>query len=427
MLAPLLLAVVAAGCGATVESRQATVLPPSSEVAPTGAPTTEAPGIEDAEGIRETLEAAGEAFRTGDPEALAELLHDPGSSFGQRWQDRARWMQALPLAEYRLELDNVLPDLSTTRVRDAHEEDVQVVYVVEHLALEGFDREPAAQDLFLTVVDDGAGTWRIAGDTDAEALGFVSVDHLWDHGPVEVTRDGPVLAIHHPDGPTVGPLLDETRSALADVGDRWPLSWPGTVPVVVPRDQDELAELLHVTYDLSNFVAFATATPVTDRGRYELTGSRILVNPGRFLDRPSETRQRIMAHELVHVASRPSAGPMVPSWLDEGVAQVLGEQRSTTGTSLVDGVAATSLALPTDGQFTVGGRDRIFLSYQLSWAFVDHLADRYGSDDVARFYEAVGRGAVGEPGTEQWHLDRAAREVLGAPLSALVDEWRSTR
>lgn len=411
-------------CGVALEGRADTVVPPASVAAPTEAVSTPGSGIDDADAVQATLDAAAAAFRSGDREAMASVLHDPDSRFGRRWSNRAERMQVLPLASYDLRLDNVLPDLSTARVRQAHEGDVQVVYVVEELALEGFDAEPAAHDLFLTMVRDEDGRWRVAGDADAEPLGFVSVDHLWDHGPVEVREEESVLAIHHPDGPEVGPLVDETLAALRQVASAWPQPWPRRVPVIVPRNQEELGELLHVTYDLSNFVAFATATAVNERGRYELTGSRVMVNPGRLLDRSAETRQRIMAHELLHVATRPVSGPMVPSWLDEGVAQVLGEGQSTTGTSLVDGVGPAALSLPSDGQFRVGGRDRIFLSYQLSWSFVDHLVDRHGASAVARFYVAAGRGAIGEAGTRQWHLDRAATEVFGASLDELVEQWR---
>ncbi len=117
---------------------------------------------------------------------------------------------------------------------------------------------------------------------------------------------------------------------------------------------------------------------------------------------------------------------MVPSWLEEGVAQALGERQSTTGTAQVDALAPGDRRLPTDAQFTVGGRDGIFLSYQLAWKFVDHLVDTYGADAVGTFYAAVGRGSVGRPGTEQFHVDRAAREVFRAPLAELLARWRST-
>ncbi|MBW3659560.1 MAG: hypothetical protein KY457_13045, partial [Actinobacteria bacterium] len=160
---------------------------------------------------------------------------------------------------------------------------------------------------------------------------------------------------------------------------------------------------------------------------YRLTGSRIVVNPERFLVRGSGVRQRILVHELVHVATRPVAGPLVPSWLEEGVAQAIGEERSTTGTRLLDALSGDGLTLPTDAQFTSGGRDRIFLSYQLSWSFVDHLRDRFGAETVARFYAAVGDGGIAGPGTTTHVVDRAAREVFGSPFPELIAAWRADR
>ena len=332
----------------------------------------------------------------------------------------------MPLTVYELELDDSLPDLAIQRVRDRHVGQTRVRYVVERHALRGYDENgPAIDDLFLTFVEHD-GAWRIAGDTDAEPLGLVSADHLWDHGPVQLTEAGPLVALHHPGTPNIGAVLAEAQAALSDVRARWPLPWPERVPIIVPRDEEELAELLHVTFDLSSFVAFATASPAGERGAYELTGSRVVLNPGRFLNRASSTRRLILSHELLHVATRPVAGPMTPSWVEEGVAQAIGEQRSTTGLGLLDALVARGAfdgALPTDAEFVTGGRDRIFLSYQLSYSFVDWLIDTFGVETVARWYEELGRGSVGEPGSEAWHVRRSVEEAFGVPLDELRRRW----
>lgn len=384
-------------------------------------------GVRDEADIQDVLDRAASGFLTGDVAAVRATLHDPAGVFGQRWLQRVEHLRDVPLASYALRIDPSLPDLATGAVRSRYDDPVQVVYVVEEHALEGFDTTgPAAEDLFLTVVETDDG-WRISGDRDGEPLGLVSVDHLWDHGPVVTTRQGPVLALHHPGTASIDELLAEARRALAEAAQRWPLAWPQRVPIIVPRDEEELAELLHVTFDLSSFIAFATATPVGELDDYRLTGSRIVLNPRRFLDRSSDTRQRILVHELVHVASRPVAGPMVPSWLDEGIAQAIGEERSTTGTRLLDALATDALALPGDTEFTTGGRDGIFLSYQLAWSFVDHLTRRFGADAVARLYAAVGAGGVDAPGTEAYVVDRATRAVLDASLAELIEGWRAAR
>lgn len=397
--------------------------------APAPGPSASEPSDELA-GLQDALDAVADAFLAKDPEALRPWLDDPGSAFGSRWLDRARNLEQVPLASYALDLDRSLPDLATEEVRERVGEDAKVVYVVEELAIEGFDREgPAAGDLFLTVIrrDDG---WRIVGDTDAERLGLVSADHLFDHGPVLTRRDGGFLALYHQESAGEIPtLLAEARAAVEDVRAHWALEWDQNVPLIVPRDEDELAELLHVTFDLSNFIAFATATPTGELGDHELTGSRIVLNPDRFLNRTTATRRRILAHELLHVATRPHSGPLVPAWVEEGLAQRLGEQRSTTGTDLLAAAAARgAVEPPEDADFTSGGRDRIFLSYQLAWSFADHLAARFGEATLAEFYRALGRGSVGEPGRETYHVDRAAREVFGVGIQELQDSWaRSLR
>ena len=429
---PLLLVLVllVSACGGSAVRDQTAERPAHTATVtalPTGATTQ--PPLTALEGLQESLDTIASAFKAADPEALRPYLHDAGSTFGQRWLARADNLAEVPLSHYALVVDGSLPDLATERIRKRYGPEARVVYVVEEHAIEGFDESgPAYEDLFLTVLPQGDGRWSVVGDEDAEPLGLVSVDHLWDHGPVTTTRQGPILALHHPGTRNIAAVVDEAATAMEDVRRRWPLDWPGRVPMIVPESQDELAELLHVTFDLSNFIAFATATPRSDLGSYELTGSRIVINPDRFLDRSSSTRRSILAHELLHVATRPSSGPMVPSWLEEGVAQALGEDRSTTGTRLLNALVARGFdgALPADGDFTTGGRDNIFLSYQLSWSFVEFLRERYGDEQVGRFYEAAGAGAIGEPGTEQWHVDRAAREVFGQPLEQLQEAWRNS-
>lgn len=390
-------------------------------------PPRQRPAIRDPEGVSRTLDEVATAFARADPDRLRPWLADPGGDLGRRWMARARNLAGVPLASYRLELDRSLPDLATRAVRADHTEPVQVVAVEEQHALEDLDSAgPASDYLFLTLVER-EGRWLVASDTDAQRLGLTSARHLWDLGPVEVTRRGAVVALHRPGTPDAAELAEATRRALHTARDRWPLAWPRNVALVVPRDEDELRELLGVSFDVSDFLAFATGTLSGEHGDYEVTGPRIVLNPVRFRGFGTETRERILVHELLHVATRPVTGPLVPAWLDEGVAQALGERQSTTGTGLLDRLPAEDLRLPLDEHFTVGDSERIHLSYQLAYSFVEYLRSRDGEVAVARFYAEAGEGADGQPGNTAWHLDRAAREVFGASLSQLVAGWRASR
>lgn len=421
-----LVAVLAAGCAIPPQPQVAVGAVSAAVAAPAAPSPVEVIDIRDRDAIQAVLDTASQAFLDGDPGLLESLLAEPASAFGQAWRQRVEHMQALPLARYQLRVGEALPDLATERVRARYDDPVQVIHVVEELVLDGFDPSPAVSHLYLTVVETDDG-WRLAGLRDAEALGLVSTSHLWDLGPVVATRDGQVLALHDPDGPDIGVLVSETVSSLQEAAGRWPLDWPRRAVVIVPRDEDQLATMLNVTFDLSNFVAFATATTVREGTSWELTGSRVVLNPERFLGRTSESRQRILTHELIHVASRPSAGPVVPNWLEEGVAQVWGDQRSATGTALLSSLPVRQWELPRDNQFTTGGTQRIHLSYQTAWSFLDHLVDRFGAERVGAFYLEAGHGNIGEPGTRAYLVDRAAREVFDQPLEELVDAWRESR
>jgi hypothetical protein len=427
MLVMCVFALTISGCGAAgPDTIAAAGLPASIAEAPTAAPAPAGPVAlaDNIDAVDAMLDAISAAFLAADASALRPWLHDPESPFGRRWLQRLQDMREVPFSSYALTVDSSLPDVTS---RDLPGQGGLLINVLEDHQLVGMEElGPLRAHLFLTLLERD-GRWTVAGDSDAEALGLVSADHLWDNGPVMATRQGALLLLHRPGQGSVDALLQEAQGALATATARWPLAWPGTVPVIVPRDEAELAELLHVTYDLSNFIAFATSSPVGELGALTMSGSRIVLNTNRFLDRSSATRERILVHELVHAASRPSSSPDLPSWVEEGVAQALGEQRSTTGTVLLDSLARTGWdgSLPMDAQFSVGGRDRIFLSYQQSWSFVDYLLDAYGRDAVGAFYLAAGQGSQGDPGTTRARLDVAARAVFGAPVASLVATWRA--
>lgn len=397
---------------------------PADRPTPVPSPTP-IPGLQDA------LDAVAEAFLAADPDGVRPWLADPDSPFGERWTERAANLAEVPVAAYELEHDPTVPDLASSAVRARHGDGVRVVYVRERHVIVGFDEDrPPVHDLYLTVVpadDDPERDWVIAGDGDAQRLGLTSARHLWDEGPVLATEEDPFVVLHHPArADDVPALLREARAGLDEMRDRWALPWSQHVPIIVPDDQDELARLLNVTFELDDFIAFAAANADGELGDYELTGSRVIVNPDSFFRRTTATRQRILAHELLHVATRPHAGPFTPAWVEEGVAQRLGEGPPPGAFALVAAeVARGSVGdVPLDAEFTTGGRERILLSYQLSYSLLTHLVDRFGEEAVAEFYRELGRGSVGEPGRREYHIDRAARTAFGEDLAALRSSWR---
>jgi hypothetical protein len=390
-----------------------------------GTVTGAAPSDDEMAELVDALDGLSAAVASGDPDRVAEHLDDPASEVGERWRRRTANLAGVDLEHYRLRVDGRLGEVTSDRVRARHDTDVVVLVVVEELTIAGHDRDGAGRHRrTLTFVrrDDG---WRLSDETDGRALGLSTPVHLWDLGPVATTGDGPVVALHHPDAPDIGQLVEETTRGIATLREQWPASWSERVVLIVPRDGEELDELLDADLHLDDFLAFATATAWSEPGVHDLVGSRVVVNPSRFDDLRPEVRERVLLHELLHVATRPLGTAAMPLWLEEGVAQALGEQGPSTGTTgALDRLGADGRRLPDDEDFTAGGRDQTHLAYQRSWSFVDHLVQTHGPEAVAAFYAEVGEASTSE-GTVEHQIDAAAQEVLGSGLDELVSRWRS--
>ncbi|MEZ0228181.1 MAG: hypothetical protein ACAI25_06115, partial [Planctomycetota bacterium] len=62
--------------------------------------------------------------------------------------------------------------------------------------------------------------------------------------------------------------------------------------------------------------------------------------------------------------------------------------------------------------------NRVKLRYAAAFDFVASLAEKRGRTSLAELLDRLGKGEK---------LDEAARTVYGAAVSALYDEWRSSR
>ena len=194
--------------------------------------------------------------------------------------------------------------------------------------------------------------------------------------------------------------------------------------LLIPDDEAELRRLIQATFDLEDFVAFAySSVDVSDSIEY--TGHRMIVNPEAFAGRSEETVVSILAHEMLHVASRYSAGPFVPFFVDEGIAEYVGTAGDPGSLDFFTGdVAAGNFdgRLPEDYQFTVGTGTEIYRSYQKSHSAVRFFVDRWGLRAFIRFYRLLGSKSL-VPGTARYHLSRSLTKVTGLDLDAFEKAW----
>jgi hypothetical protein len=380
--------------------------------AQTGVPAPE-------EAARRVLAQRVEAVTRGDRAAFLDTVDaEAAPEFRARQERLYDGLRSLPLASYDLRLrTDEAPDLSAGLAgRYTGAERVFLPPVEGRYRLAGADAVDALDGFYYTFVLRG-GRWRIASDGDLEDVGLPSTRNLWDYGPVSVQRTAHFTVLHDPAdrkrAEALAALCEEGYDRLTGSFDR-PV--PGQIVVILPRTVEQLKEMLQATFDLSNFVAFATAAVDRDGG-WETTAPRVYVQDTNLARSRREFQLQTFHHEFAHVAAFPLAGPAVASWIHEGLADWMASGERPP--SEVDGSDAV---LPDEWEFTTGGGDSILRAYDESTSAMAFLAARKGEDAPLDLLVRVGRTRVA-PGTADYHVDQGLRAVYGAGLEEFQKDW----
>jgi len=384
--------------------------------------------------IEELLERRAEAVLTRDKDAFMATIDPSSGRFAGRQSRLFDAMGAVDLASYRLVAkwarfgDLVRP---SDEARYPGAQDVAIPVTEERYRIEGFDPEEAAEDLFYTFVKRD-GEWLIGEDTDLDDLALFSARHLWDRGGLEPRRSDHFLKWQHPcsgeDCLTLGAgFLPLAERGLERVDEYWHAPWTRRVIVLVPATQGELRRMLQTSIDLDNFVAFAYSTIDLQNG-IDFTGNRIILNPNAFDVQTDERVFTILSHELAHIATRDSSGVFVPTWVEEGFAEITAYDRDPSALSFFDArVAAGEFdgRLPKAFEFNTGAGTEIYMSYQEAQSAISYFVGRWGLDGFEDFYVRLGRVGIA-PGTSTYHVDRALRETVGVSLGSFESAWART-
>ncbi len=380
--------------------------------------------------VQPMLTARADAFRRHDVDAYLATVDGRNPVFLQQQREAVEFAAGLNFSLYALtaNLDD-LGDMSVPADLARFGPDTVVVPVEERYAFAGGvdDQGPAVESLFLTMTRDAGGTWRVAADDAVDAAGLQSARHPWDYGLMRTRSSEHFLAIY-PDNQAreVAAVLSESETAIRTTIAEWTLPWRRKVAIEIPRDTESLADRILATFPLDNFVAFAGASAEVEGTVFRFTGRRVFLQPDNFLGQSTEQRRATMSHELIHVASREQAGPYVPSWLEEGVAQVLGENASAVGLGPArDAVRSGRFDghVPDDYEFVVGGAQRIYQSYAESYLMAREVQKIAGKAGLLRLYEAAGNGGRLGPGDARAHIDAAVRKALGMSFAELERRW----
>lgn len=389
------------------------------------------PGTERA-AIQQLLDQHAAAYLEGDREAFMAGISTDSRAFEKRQQDFFSWSRDVPFGSYELEADwERLGDLARPAdgARYPGAEEVVIGLVEEHYRIEGFDERPAVEDYYLTFVKR-SGRWKIAEDTDLDDLGLFSARHLWDFGPVTLQEGEHFSLLRHPCDSELfcvelpADLLTTAEQALATVDQGWSVPWRHEVLIYVPSSAGELGRMIQATFPLDNFVAFAYATYEAGEG-FDLTGPRIMLNWEQIQGRDTGYLRSVLAHELLHIATRGVTGPFVPTFVEEGLAEHVAQSQDPSRLAfLEDEIAAGRVdgRLPRDFEFLTGDGNDIYRSYQEALAAIDFFAERFGERRLARFYVRLG-GVEFAAGTSAYQVGRALERTVGRDYAAFERAW----
>ncbi|MCA1840568.1 MAG: hypothetical protein LC723_09600 [Actinobacteria bacterium] len=380
--------------------------------------------VSDEASVQAMLGERSKAVSMKDRQGFMNTVDSSQSDFAQ---SQSRWFDgitALPITGYSLHLQlDRAPELTRDKQRRAYKTKVLVADVEERFTITGYDQEPTNNDLILTFVKRGA-SWKVASDSDTEDLGILTNRSLWEFGQVQTRQSQHFMLLFHPDqAKFAADLLDKAEAALPDVAKAWNRQWSQKVPVIVPSSDEELKRLLGATFDVSNFVAFATASLELDAADspWKLVGRRIFLNRSNFISHSASSRRSIFAHELTHVAARSASGPFIPTWVEEGLAQL---SEGATTDLFVSQVKAGRFSgqLPEDWQFTTGTGTSIFLSYQASLSAMRYMRSRFGEEAPDRLYAELG-GPKFDVGTQTFHVDLAMQKTFAESFDQFQSDW----
>jgi len=370
---------------------------------------------------QQLLDARAAAVRRGDRAAFLATV-DPRASapFVDRQAQQFDGLRSVPLASYALSvrLDDT-GDLAGPAGLSARYGGAPTFLPETRLRyrLRDYDDRDDVASLFLTFVQRD-GRWFVAADDDTAPLGLLTSRFIWDDGPVRARPTAHFLVLSHPeDAARADALAGIAESAIGAVSVGWDQLWSGRIPLILPHSLDELAALIQSTFDLTNFVAFVNYVGIRDSG-FEPTAPRIFIQDRNLSRYPRDFQVRTLSHELVHAAASSLAGPLIPAWVHEGIADWIATGRSTSerkpGGS--DGV------LPRDYEFVSGGTAAIVRSYAESRSAVSYLSARFGLGAPSRLFVAIGAARV-VAGDSDYLVDAALRQVTGVTLSGLQTDW----
>lgn len=273
------------------------------------------------------------------------------------------------------QLDYQLDRASLIRTGASYSVVVQVTF-----QLAGFDALPSITLHRFRFSPVTGGRYRISSvyDRDWETANDVQ-RQPWELTPIQVVRAPGVLGIV--DAGTAGSadgLLRSVAEGIDDVAARVPYEWDRSVVFYTLSDSTFLDSLDHVPGENPDALDGLAFTVPAGPGDARVVATRVAFNP-RVLERGNAVRDRLVRHELTHVAVA-AHDDFAPTWLSEGIAEWVSVQAQAPQDRVVsdDALAAAEAGIdrmPDAATFNDTDAD---VHYAVAWWACEYLATTYG-------------------------------------------------
>ena len=350
-----------------------------------GAPSASSEAPQDVvAGIQAALDQRASAVVHRDAKAFRAGLARGDRELRRQQSTYLANLTQLPVGTFRYTFDPA--DL----VREG--EDYWVV-VDLRMQLEGYDDRPVVSRDRYRFTPGGADAFQLASVSDLQW----EVEHQvqqqpWDSGPVTVRALPGVLGIFDKESlEFADPLLKSVQQGIVFVDAVVPYEWSRSVVVYALSDTtflDSIPDLPGSDPETLDGVAFPVpASPDSNKP----AATRIVIHP-RMLGREGPSRDRLVRHELTHVAVG-SHDDRAPTWLSEGLAEYtsvrpMAPEERDISQRAVRAARKGFTDLPTDDGFNDADSP---VHYAASWWACEYLASSYDEATLWRLLDELGK------------------------------------
>jgi hypothetical protein len=322
-------------------------------------------GVDVTRALGKVLAQRAEAVRQGRPDLLVEGLA-PRASFRR---DQRTWyanLRQLPIQRLSFELQ------PSSLIRHGHD---YTATVTTRLQLRGYDARPVATERRFRFVRTHG---RFLLDSVRDRLWERSHDvrlEPWDTGRVTIRDTGTVVGVF--DAGSEGRADDVMASVskgIADVSPLIPLDWSHRVVVYALSDSAFLEEQPRPAGQV-DALTFSLDTGPDG----QVASTRFVLSP-QLVSSPGASRDRLVRHELTHVALG-DRDDRLPAWLSEGLAEWVSVQALPPSDRTVSRSALVAARRGVDHlpeSSTFNGPDAT-ANYGLAWYACEYLV-RQGGD-----------------------------------------------